>query len=162
MSTKNITIKEIANELNISGTTVSRVLSGLARKYRISEKTEALVKETAKKYNFRPNQVAQNLRLQRTNTIGLLIPDIANPFFANLARMSEVALRDEGKLILLCNTNDNIDLEKDTLALITGRQVDGMLIAPVGLDSSHFHQYSTCSTMNLYLIVVMCSSGGSM
>ncbi len=138
MNAHGITIKEIANLLEISSTTVSRVLAGHARKYRISQKTEELVRETANKYNFQPNQVAQQLRLKRTNTIGLIIPDISNPFFANLARMAEQELRNKGKMILLCNTNDSTELEKETLSLITGRQVDGLLIAPVGQQGEHF------------------------
>ncbi len=141
------TIKEIAKLLNISSTTVSRVLNDKAEKYRISEKTAKLVREKARQLNFLPNQIAQNLRLQRTNTIGLVIPDISNPFFANLARTVEIELRKQKKLILLCDTNDDTQLENETLALLMGRKVDGLLIAPVGLSNHHFQHYSHIPTV---------------
>lgn len=137
MKSDGITIKEIAELLNISGSTVSRVLSGKSKKYRISSNTERLVKETATKYNYRPNQVARNLRLQQSNTIGLVIPDISNPFFCNLALKIETELRARGKLILLCDTHDDSELEKESIQLLIDRQVDGLLVAPVGLKGDH-------------------------
>jgi len=132
-----ITLKELAQLLHISPTTVSRVLSGNAKKYRISDRTEKLVKEAAKHHHFKPNQIAKNLRLQQTNTIGLVIPDISNPFFANLARSIEIELRKRGKIILLSDTHDSTELESETLGFLFGRKVDGILIAPVGLTSEH-------------------------
>lgn len=137
-----ITIKELAKLLDLSPTTVSRVLSGNAKKYRISDATDKLVKETAKQYQYEPNQIARNLRLKETNTIGLVIPDISNPFFANLARMIEIELRKRGKLILLSDTHDNSDLESETLMFLFGRKVDGILVAPVGLSSEHFRRFT--------------------
>ncbi len=137
-----ITIKELAKLLDLSPTTVSRVLSGNAKKYRISESTEKLVKKTAKQYQYEPNQIARNLRLKETNTIGLVIPDISNLFFANLARIIEIELRKRGKLILLSDTHDSSDLENETLMFLFGRKVDGILIAPVGLTSEHLRRFT--------------------
>ncbi|MEA1897495.1 MAG: LacI family DNA-binding transcriptional regulator [Bacteroidota bacterium] len=137
-----ITIKELAKLLDLSPTTVSRVLSGNAKKYRISDATEKLVKKTAKQYQYEPNQIARNLRLKETNTIGLVIPDISNLFFANLARIIEIELRKRGKLILLSDTHDNSDLEIETLMFLFGKKVDGMLIAPVGLKSEHLQRFT--------------------
>ncbi len=133
-----MTIKELAQELEMSTTTVSRVLTGQEKKYRISEKTAQRVREVADKLDFAPNQIARNLRLQKTNTIGLIIPDISNPFFANLARTVEEELRRRGKMVLLCDTKDDTDLEQESMALLKGRKVDGLLVAPVGKDSKHF------------------------
>ena len=86
-----MTLKTLANSLNLSTTTVSRVLSGQEEKYRISTATAQKVRIAAKAANFELNQVARNLRLQKTNIIGLIIPDISNPFFANLAEAIEKA-----------------------------------------------------------------------
>lgn len=133
-----MTIKELARELDMSTTTVSRVLTGQEKKYRISEKTAQRVREVAAQFDFAPNQIARNLRLQKTNTIGLIIPDISNPFFANLARTVEEELRMRGKMVLLCDTKDDTDLEQESLALLKGRKVDGLLVAPVGKDPKHF------------------------
>ena len=132
-----MTLKELAEELNMSTTTVSRVLTGQEKKYRISEKTATKVRVMAKMHQFTPNQIARNLRLQKTNTIGLIIPDISNPFFANLARTVELELRKRGKMVLLCDTKDSTDLEKESITLLKGRKVDGLLIAPVGKESIH-------------------------
>jgi LacI family transcriptional regulator len=132
-----MTIKELAQELNISTTTVSRVLTGQEKKYRISSKTALRVKDGARKHRFEPNQIARNLRLQETNTIGLIIPDISNPFFANLARTVEIELRKRNKMILLCDTKDETFLEEESLNLLLGRKVDGLLVAPVGKKCDH-------------------------
>ncbi|WP_299531079.1 LacI family DNA-binding transcriptional regulator [Ulvibacterium sp.] len=133
-----MTIKELAQELNMSTTTVSRVLTGQEKKYRISPKTALRVRDGARKHKFEPNQIARNLRLQETNTIGLIIPDISNPFFANLARTVEIELRRRDKMILLCDTKDETSLEKESLHLLLGRKVDGLLVAPVGKKYDHF------------------------
>ncbi len=142
MKSDGITIKEIAALLNISSSTVSRVLGGKAKEFRISGETEELIKKTAEAHNYRPNQVARNLRLQKSNTIGLVIPDISNPFFCNLALKIETELRRKGKLILLCDTHDDSEIEKDSLQLLIDRQVDGLLVAPVGLKGDHFKDLS--------------------
>lgn len=133
-----LTLTELAEKIGISRTTVSRVMSGNAKKYRISAATEKKVKDAALKYGLVPNRVAQNLRLQRTDTIGLLIPNIANPFFANLASVIEDELRKYNKLILLCNTNESTSQELEALSVILGKQTDGLLVAPVGLEGLHF------------------------
>ena len=133
-----MTLKELAQELEMSTTTVSRVLTGQEKKYRISEKTAQRVREMANQVDFSPNQIARNLRLQKTNTIGLIIPDISNPFFANLARTVEEELRERGKMVLLCDTKDDTEVERESIALLMGRKVDGLLIAPVGKESKHF------------------------
>lgn len=133
-----ITLKELAEKVGVSRTTVSRVISGHADKYRISGATVQRVEHAAEKYGLVPNQVAKNLRLQRTDTIGLMIPDVANPFFANLAKVIEQELRKQGKMIFLCSTNEDTSLENEILAMMLGRQTDGLLVAPVGLDGAHF------------------------
>lgn len=133
-----LTLKELAEKIGVSRTTVSRVMSGNAQKYRISEKTVKKVKTAAEQFGLMPNQVAQNLRLQKTDTIGLLIPDIANPFFANLARVVEEELRAHGQMLLLCNSNESTELEAETLTNIIRRQIDGLIVAPVGLSGEHF------------------------
>ena len=79
------TLQRIADQSGLSVTTVSRVLSGQASRYRISKATEIAVRKLAKESSFVPNQLARSLRLKKTLTIGLVIPDISNPFFAGIA-----------------------------------------------------------------------------
>ncbi len=132
-----MTIKELAEELQMSTTTVSRVLTNQEKKYRISEKTAKKVREKIDLLRFKPNQIARNLRLQQTNTIGLIIPDISNPFFANLARTVEEELRGRNMIVLLCDTKDETSLEQESVNLLMDRKVDGLLVAPVGKDWKH-------------------------
>ena len=135
-----MTIKELAAELNMSTTTVSRVLTGQEKKYRISTKTAQAVRDKIDLLVFKPNQIARNLRLQKTNTIGLVIPDISNPFFANLARAIEEELRKRDKMVLLCDSKDSTSLEVQSLDLLMARKVDGLLVAPVGDHWAHLSE----------------------
>src|SRR5438045_9786343 len=80
------TLQHIADRSGVSVTTISRVLSGQADRYRISKQTESAVRKVAKEFNFVPNQLARSLRLKKTLKVGLVIPDISNPFFAVIAR----------------------------------------------------------------------------
>ncbi len=143
-----MTIKELANELNMSTTTVSRVLTGQEAKYRISAKTAQRVRDKIDSLGFSPNQIARNLRLKVTNTIGLAIPDISNPFFANLARSVEEELRKAGKMVLLCDTKDSTAIEMESLELLMSRKVDGLLVAPVG------DQWEHLSKINVPMILI--------
>ena len=135
-----ITLKELATILEMSPTTVSRVLSGQADNYRISKATQQRVKEVAEARKFKPNLVARNLRLKKTNTIGLIVPEIANPFFALLAHIIENELRKTGKMILLVNSSNSTKMEEKSLALLQARKVDGLIIAPVGQECGHLAQ----------------------
>ena len=87
------TLQCIADRSGVSVTTISRVLSGQADRYRISKQTEAAVRKIAKEVNFVPNQLARGLRLKKTLNIGLVIPDVSNPFFAGIARQVTLGAR---------------------------------------------------------------------
>ncbi len=134
-------IKELAALLNISPTTVSRVLNGKADTFRISPATTRKVLDAAREFNYHPNRIARGLRLEKTETIGLIVPDIANPFFAHVAKTIEFEARSNGYSIILCDSLDDIKTESELLALLTGRKVDGIIIAPVGTGSSHISEF---------------------
>ncbi len=131
------TLKCIADKLDISVSTVSRVLSGQAKRYRISKKTEQAVLDEAKRLDFAPNQLARGLRLKRTHTLGLVIPDISNPFFACLARYVELEARKSGYAVFLSDSEERTDIELESLRLMQGRKVDGIIISPVGQSGEH-------------------------
>jgi LacI family transcriptional regulator len=135
-----LTLKNIADRLNLSETTVSRALSGQASKYRISQETEKAVLDLAEELHFSPNQLARSLRLQKTHTIGLMIPDISNPFFANIARNVEKEARKLGYSVILADTEETETIEIESLRLLRGRKVDGMVISPVGQQGSHLEK----------------------
>ena len=131
------TLKAIAKQLGVSVTTVSRALNGKAEQYGISKKTEEAVLKAAKALHFSPDPLARGLRLNRTLSVGLLIPDIANPYFAGIAKNVEMAARQDGYSVFLCDSQENTSLEIESLALLRGRKVDGLVIAPVGQSAQH-------------------------
>ncbi|MEN6574958.1 MAG: LacI family DNA-binding transcriptional regulator [Phycisphaerales bacterium] len=132
------TLKAIARQLGVSVTTVSRSLNGKAREHGISPKTEEAVRKAAQKLNFSPDPLARGLRLNRTLSIGLIIPDISNPYFAAIAKNVEMAARAGGYSVILCDSEENTDLEAESLTLLRDRKVDGLVIAPVGQSAEHF------------------------
>ncbi len=135
-----ITLKELAQELSVSETTISRVLNNKGDDYRISKATQKKIFQAAEKYEFVPNAIARNLRLQRSETIGLILPDIANPFFARIGRsvQQEASLHDYH--VILYDTDDKPKLEFEGVQLMKQRSVDGLIIAPVGLEFDHLEK----------------------
>ncbi len=142
MRSGNPTLKSIAVKLGVSVSTVSRVINGKSSRYRISKETEQLILEAAKELSYSPNQLARGLRLKRTNTIGYLIPDISNPFFASIAKSVEKSARKFGYSIILCDSEESTELESSSLQLMLNRKVDGLIISPVGLEVSHLIEIS--------------------
>ena len=134
------TLKSIADRSNVSVSTVSRVLSGKAGEYRISDDTAAAVTAVAKELGYLPNLLASGLRLRKTRTIGLVIPDISNPFFSSVVRTIERTARAHAYSIILCDSEEDTELEAKALALLQARKVDGLLIFPVGQDASHIRE----------------------
>ncbi len=133
-------INDLANILKLSITTVSRVLNGKAEIYRISPDTKQRVLDAAREYNYIPNQLARGLKLNKTATFGLVIPDISNPFFADIAKSIEYEARSNGYSLMLCDSRENIALEKELINLLLSHKVEGIIVAPVGTQSEHLIQ----------------------
>lgn len=131
------TIEEIARVTGFSVSTVSRVLNKKSRKNRISAETEKIISEAAKELNYRPNEVARGLRLKRTHTIGLVVPDISNPFFAYVTHVIQMNAFDAGYSLIVCNTNEDIEMEVAQIELLRRKGVDGYIIMPVGTQHDH-------------------------
>jgi len=134
---KKITLKTLAEELGVSVSVISRVLSGQAAKYRISKDTERAVLKAARKRDYSPNHLARSLRLQKTATVGLVIPDISNPFFSDIARHIVIDAWRRGYSIILCDSEEDTEMEKKSLGLLQNRQVEGLIISPVGQTGDH-------------------------
>ncbi len=131
------TLESISKQLDVSISTVSRVLNGKSKKYRISKKTTDLILKTAQQLDYIPNQLARGLRLKTTNTIGLIIPDIANPFFAKIASLIEKSARDNGFSVIISDSEEKTEVEISSLQTLTSRKIDGIIISPVGGQSKH-------------------------
>ncbi|QNK61167.1 LacI family DNA-binding transcriptional regulator [Pedobacter sp. PAMC26386] len=132
---KPLSIKDIAKKANVSITTVSFILNGKAEKMRISQEMIAKVEAIIKEVGFKPNQVARSLRTGNTNTIGLIVEDISNPFFAAIARLIEDKAYKHGYKIIYSSTENNLEKAKGLIKMFKSRQVDGYIIAPmVGME----------------------------
>lgn len=121
------TIKDIAAELNVSPTTVSLIVNN--RPCRVSEPIRQAVLDCVKKYNYTPNSSARALVMKKTQTIGLIIPDISNPFFAELAKGVERAAQKKQYSVIFCNSDDRGENDIKNFSLLLNKQVDGIIIA---------------------------------
>lgn len=126
-----MSIKKIQQLTGFSYSTISRVLNGKSKEFRISEETQRRIMEAADQLEYRPNILARSLRLKRTHTIGLIVPDIQNPFFGELAWRMERLLREQGYSTILCNTDEISENEEFYLKVLVDRQVDGIILTPV-------------------------------
>ena len=130
MPMRSVSIKDIAQEVGVSTTTVSFVLNGKAKEKRISDELKDRIIQIAEKLNYRPNQVARGLRTGQTHTLGLIVEDIANPFFAHLARFVEDEADKSGYKVMFCSTENNDEKAISLLYLLRHRQMDGFIIIP--------------------------------
>lgn len=137
MRTTSPTLKAMAARLGVSASTVSRSLNGQGVRYRISERTQRAVQRLARRLDFSPNPLARGLRLKKTSTIGLVIPDVSNPFFARIAHCVTVAARDHRHSVLLADSQEQTPVEVEAIGLLLRRQVDGLIVCPVGLSDAH-------------------------
>lgn len=123
-----VTIKDIAREVGISTTTVSRALNN---KDAISPSTRKRILELAKQMDYTPNAIARGLKASRSATIGVVITDISDPFFPPIVKGIEKAARQEDYHLILSNTDENYQMEEEALETLIERRVDGLLVTPV-------------------------------
>lgn len=127
---KKATLSDISKYTGVSITTVSRVLTGKSEQFRISAETEKKVLEAVKALKYKPNFFAQSLRKSTSYTLGLLIPSIDNPFFANIA---SAVIREAHKYdypVMLIDTHESVVEEKSAIETLLGRNVDGIIMVP--------------------------------
>lgn len=129
------TVRDVARKAGVSAMTVSRVVNdhpGVSAETR--EKIEAAIIEL----NYIPSKIGSGLVSAKTQLIGLIVPDVSNPFFAPIVRGAETAARKAGYRMLLCNSESDLRLERDYVSDLVSHRVEGLLIAPVG-DRSDAH-----------------------
>ena len=130
MTKKKITSKDIAKALGISRTVVSFVLNGKSEEMRISKELTKKVLDYMEASNYQPNYMAQSLKTGKTFTIGLIVADIANPFFAKMAREVEQEVSKKGYSVIFCSSDENKKNFNFQLENLKNRQVDGLLLTP--------------------------------
>lgn len=119
------TINDIAKDAHVSITTVSLVLNH--KSHRISQSTCEAVMRSAEKLGYRPNQLAVGLVKKRTYTIGVIVSDISNLFFSTLIKAVEETCHSEGWNVMICNSDDNPDWERDYIQMLADKGVDGII-----------------------------------
>jgi LacI family transcriptional regulator len=146
---KKTTIYDIAKELNVTVSTVSRALSDFPA---ISEATKKAVRETAKKLNYSPNKLASSLKSGKTHTIGVIVPSTQVHFFASVIHSIEEVLKKNGYFILLYQSNESLDNEINGVKTLLEAQVDG-IIASMSLETEEVKHFSEIIKQNKPLIL---------
>ncbi len=123
---KHITIHDIALELGISASTVSRALQNNSR---ISQSTRDAVRNLAELHNYQPNTMAASLRKGRGNTVGLIVPNINRSFFSKIIGGIEEVLSQSGYNLMICQSNESIEKEKNALTALMNARVDGIMMS---------------------------------
>ena len=129
------TIKDVAKKTGVSTATVSRALNN---EYGVKPETREKVLAVARDFGYTPNAVARGLVKSQTESIGLIIPDISNPFYPEIVKGVEAAAEENGYNIFFCNTNYNKDKQYQYMRLLEEKRVDGIILAPGPEDAAAF------------------------
>lgn len=133
------TIKDVARCAGVSPTTVSYVLN---KTRFVSPETEARIRQAIKELNYQPNHVARSLRAKCTMTVGMLVSDIANPFYADIVRGAQDVLSDKHYSLILGNTDETPGRELATLQVLIQKKVDGLIVVATGANIELLHEVS--------------------
>lgn len=128
-------IKDVAKHANVSVATVSRFLN---KKGYVGEAAKENIEAAILALNYRPNQVARSLSTKQTNLIGLIVPDITNPFFPELARAVEDIALSYGYTVVLCNSDEKAEKEELYIQMLTQKYVAGFIVTTNILNAPHY------------------------
>ncbi|MGH8163810.1 MAG: LacI family DNA-binding transcriptional regulator, partial [Rhodanobacteraceae bacterium] len=126
------TIKEVAERAGVSIATASNVVSGSRR---VGKARMARVLAAVKDLDYHPNEIARSLKAKQTRMLGMVLPDITNPFFSDLIRGADDAALERGYLLVTANTDEQVEREKLFVAALRSRRVDGILLAATASKS---------------------------
>ena len=144
---KIVTIKEIAKLAGVSSATVSKVING--KDEHISQATREKVLELVEREGYIPNAIAKSLKLKKTKTIGIIVPDVMNLFFSELARRVEDAAERYGYSVILCNSDNDEKKEERYLTVLQEKMVDGII-----LTSAEKSKKDTLKKINTPLVLL--------
>ncbi len=137
-SPKAVRLTDVAARAGVSTATVSRVLNGLGP---TSEDVRGRVLHAAKELDYHPNWLARSLRARRTNTVGLVLPDIENPFFTSLVKGAERAAGTRGWNLILCNSDEDVAREEALVRTLAERKIDGLLLCAAAGPHAYLARY---------------------
>lgn len=134
-----VKLKDIAEHLHVSVSTISRVVNN---KDRVDPETRKRILETLRKFNYQPNENARRLKTNTSNVFGVIVPDISNPFYASVLKGIERISSQNGYSVMLCNTDEIKAREKSAIHLLLRQNVAGFMVATVLDDASVLKYYS--------------------
>jgi len=140
---KGVSLKDIAQKAGVSTSLVSFVLNGKQEQYRINEQVAERVKAIAKEYNYKPNGFAKSLRNGCSKTIGVVVSDISNQFFANIARQIEAVTEEKGYMALFVSSDESADRTASLVDKMLGKEVDGIILVPCEDSDDTIHYLSS-------------------
>lgn len=129
MVLKKLTVKDIAKQSGVSTATVSRVLNNTGY---VSEQARENVLETIQKLNYQPNLIARSLKQKKTRTVGIILPDMTNPYFMAVARQIQRKLMSEGYHLLMMDSEEDAVKESESLDFLMEKRVEALIIAGTG------------------------------
>ena len=133
-------MRDVAERAGVSVTTVSHVVNETRP---VSDELRQRVLTAMDELGYQPNRLARSLRLQETHTIGMIVPDSANPFFAEVARGIEDTSFEQSYNVILCNSDGNLDKELLYTNVLVEKQVDGILFVAAGVSTEHIRALQT-------------------
>jgi LacI family sucrose operon transcriptional repressor len=133
-----VTIKDVAEKANVSVATVSRVINN--RGY-LSDEIKRKVTGAMKELDYQPNDLARSLHSQRSNLIGLIVPSVKNPYFGELAHYIEGYAYNQGYKVLLCNSLQNLEKEREYIIMLKRSQVGGIIMGSHVIDANDYHGF---------------------
>ncbi|MCL5073061.1 MAG: LacI family transcriptional regulator [Actinobacteria bacterium] len=129
-----VTIRDIAKLSGFSTVTVSRALFPGPNRPKVDSKTEEIIKEKAKELNYRPNRIAQALAVNKTKSIGIIVPDISSNFFTRIVKGVQEVLINDGYSLIICDSNRNETMQIKNINFLLENHVDGLIIVPTLSD----------------------------
>ncbi|WP_147803879.1 LacI family DNA-binding transcriptional regulator [Alkalicoccus halolimnae] len=132
------TIRDVAKQAEVSVATVSRVVNNSGY---VSEKTRKKVINTIELLGYKPNSVAQSLYNKSSKTVGLIVPDITNPFFPEISRAVEDVMNEKGYTVILCNSDASPQKEENYFDVLSRKYIDGMIVVTNETDTSYLDHY---------------------
>lgn len=127
---KRVSLKDLAEKVGVSTALVSYVMNGQEKEKRVGSDVVERIREAARELKYKPNQIAQSLRTGATKTIGMIVTDIANPFFGNIARVIENEANRHGYIVIFGSSDEDSSKSASLVDILMNRQVDGFIIVP--------------------------------
>lgn len=134
-----VTLRDVASRTGVSHQTVSRVINNSDR---VSPETRSKVQAAIEEFGYQPNRLARSLVTQKTHTIGLVVADITNPFYFEVVRGVQDTALEQGYNVIVCNTDDNPEGERNILNLLASQEVDGVILATSSLSDQELLSFA--------------------